>query len=327
VADPSTTGTGAAAASRTGVAVGIDIGGTKLAAGLVAADGTVLERARKETPALDASAIIDAVADIVEELVGDQRVPVGVGAAGLIGPGGSVRYAPNIDWVDYPLRSKLADRLAGPVTVDNDANTAAWAEYRCGAGRDAPTSMAMLTLGTGVGGGLVVHGRLVRGASGMAGELGHLIVSEGGHPCPCGNLGCLEAYASGTAIGLLAREAVAAGTVAEASPLRSAGVLDGKAVTEAAQAGDADAIDVLAEAGRWLGVGIASIVNALEPEVVVIGGGAMQAGELILEPARSAAQDRLVGRAARTLPPVVPAELGDAAGLVGAALLAADEQG
>lgn len=306
-----------------GAALGVDIGGTKLAAGLVAADGTVLARARRDTPAHDAAAILDVVARVVAELSPEAGVPVGVGAAGLIGADGSVRYAPNLDWADYPLQDALVQRLGVDVIVDNDANTAAWAEYAVGAGRAARTSMAMLTVGTGVGGGLVVNGGLVRGAGGLAGELGHLIVAEGGPLCPCGNRGCLEALASGTAIGRMAREAVASGAVAEGSPLHAATDLDGRVVTRAAEDGDADALAVLARAGGWLGIGIASIVNALDPEIVVVGGGAMRAGDLLLDPARTAAAARLVGREHRTLPPIVPAELGDDAGLVGAALLAA----
>lgn len=183
--------------------------------------------------------------------------------------------------------------------------------------------MVMLTLGTGVGGGLVIGGRLVRGASGLGAELGHMVVCEGGPPCPCGNRGCLEALASGTAIGRSARAALDAGRL-DGSSLRDVPDLDGKAVTLAAQAGDAAAREILAEAGRWLGVGIASLINALDPEVVVVGGGAMQAGELLLGPARRSAAERVVGLQHRPTPPIVPATLGDDAGLIGAALLAAE---
>jgi glucokinase len=302
-------------------ALGIDIGGTKLAAGRVDADGTVLARARRDTPASDAGAIVAAVADLVDDL-GGAELPVGVGAAGLVGPDGEVRYAPNLALTGVPLRRQLADRLGSRVVVDNDANVAAWGEFRCGAARDAGASMVMLTIGTGVGGGLVLDGRLVRGAGGLAAEFGHMVVSAGGPRCGCGNLGCLEALASGTAIGRTAAAAVAAGRVPAGSSLHDLPALTGKSVTTAAEAGDEAALAVLAEVGRWLGVGIASLVNALDPEVVVIGGGAMQAGELLLAPARAAAEEHLLGRLHRALPPVVPAELGDDAGVVGAALLA-----
>jgi glucokinase len=233
-----------------------------------------------------------------------------------------VRYAPNIDWVDYPLRALLAERLDVAVTVDNDATAAAWGEYRCGAGRAARDSMVMLTVGTGVGGGVVTGGAILRGARGLAGELGHLIVHEGGAVCPCGNRGCLEAYASGTAIGRLAREALAAGEVGDGSALHGSAELSGKVVTAAAQVGDAAAVAILARAGRWLGIGVASIVNALDPELVVVGGGALQAGELLLGPARTAAAARVIGRSHRAPSPIVAAELADDAGMVGAALLA-----
>lgn len=311
-----------------GVAVGVDVGGTKLAAGLVAADGTILDRNRQTTPA-DADQIVTAIVSSAQTFASHHRlgdVRVGVGAAGLIDRDGVVRFSPNIPWTAYPLRSRLAGRLAGPVTVDNDANVAAWAEYRLGAARGAGESMVMLTVGTGVGGGLVLHDRLIRGADGMAGELGHIVVLEGGPSCPCGAQGCLEAMASGTAIARMARDAAAAGRLPSTSSLASTPVqqLTGKAVTVAAHAGDADAVGILAAAGRWLGVGIASLVAAFDPEVVVVGGGAMQAGELLLGPARTAVAERLLGRGYREPPPVLAAALGDDAGLVGAALLALD---
>jgi glucokinase len=308
-------------------AVGLDIGGTKLAGGLVAADGTVLHRHRLATPATDTEQVLETITEMVSTLqsvAGDRTLPVGIGAAGIIGLDGTVRYAPNIAWVDYPLRELLEKRVGGPVLVDNDANVAAWGEYSCGAGRAARSSMAMLTVGTGVGGGLVDRGALVRGASGFGAELGHLIVIEGGPPCPCGNRGCLEAVASGNAIGRAATEALAAGAVPTDSSLHGLETITGKTVTAAAQAGDTCAIELVAGVGFWLGVGIASVVNALDPEMVVIGGGGMNAGELLLGPARVAAQERILGGgpAGRDMPPVVAATLGDDAGVVGAALLA-----
>lgn len=312
---------------RAGVAVGIDVGGTKLAAGLVAADGSVLDRVRHDTPGDDAASIADLIGTVAADLrdrhrVGD--VPVGVGAAGLVDGQGLVRFSPNLPLTAFPLGKELSSRISGPVTVDNDANVAAWGEYRAGAARFARDSMLMLTVGTGVGGGVVLGDRLVRGANGMAGELGHIAVLEGGPACPCGARGCLEALASGSAIARAAREAMAADRVAHDSPLATVapGDVTGKAVTVAAYAGDPQATAILATAGRWLGVGIASLIAAFDPEVVVLGGGAMQAGALLLEPAAQGAQERLLGRGYRDLPPIVAAGLGDEAGLVGAALLA-----
>jgi glucokinase len=309
------------------LAIGVDVGGTKLASGVVTRDGTVLARARHVTPAHDGAATMRLIAEVATAHVRDRgpgSYPVGVGAAGTIDLTGRVRYAPNIRWVDYPLQEELTARLRCPVTVDNDANVAAWGEFRCGAGRDARTSLVMLTIGTGVGGGLVLDGRLVRGATGQGAEFGHLIVAEGGPRCPCGNLGCLEALASGTAIGRMAAEAAAAGRVPTSSALHGVVQPTGKDVTVAAQAGDVHAVELLAKAGFWLGVGIASLVNACDPEIVVVGGGAMQAGELLLRPARAAAADRVLGNPARPAPPIVAARLGDDAGIVGAALLALD---
>lgn len=308
------------------LAVGVDVGGTKIAAGLATTGGAVVARRRHDTPA-DARRVAPLVVEIVRDLCGEAGVdvlPVGVGAAGIVDRDGVVRYAPNIAWVDYPLREELAGILGTPVTVHNDANVAAWGEYRVGAGRAAVSDMLMVTVGTGVGGGVVVDGRLLGGAHGLAAEVGHVILLEGGPRCPCGNRGCLESLASGTAIGRMAREALTAGDIPAGSPLASAAPADlnGKTVTRAAQAGDAFAEGILARAGFWLGVGIASLVNALDPEAVVVGGGAMEAGDLLLAPARAAFADRLVGRAHRPAPPVQPAGLADAAGFVGAALLA-----
>lgn len=314
----------------TGLAIGVDVGGTKLAAGLVGAEGSVLARDRVDTPATDAEAVGAAIVHIVERLQAAHDlppVPVGVGAAGLIGLDGVVRYAANIDWADYPLRAELEQRLGMAVTVDNDANAAAWAEYRCGAGRDSRASLMMLTIGTGVGGGLVTEGLLVRGALGFGAEFGHVVVAEGGPRCPCGNHGCLEALASGTAIGRTAARHVAERRTPAGSALTRLSELTGKSVTVAAHGGDEGAVAVLAECGFWLGVGIASLINALDPEIVVVGGGAMQAGEFLLGPARDSARERLMGREHRELPPVVPAALGDDGGLVGAALLALAAQG
>jgi glucokinase len=310
------------------LAVGVDVGGTKLAAGLVAQDGSVIDHVRHQTPAGETDELLDLIVDTARELAkrrGADRLPVGVGAAGLIDLDGVARYAPNIAWRDEPLRARLIERLDGPVVVENDANAAAWGEYRAGAGVDARTSLLMLTVGTGVGGGLVLDDRLIRGADGLAAEFGHIVLDEGGPLCNCGNRGDLESLASGRAIERMAAEAVAAGEAEEGSPLWGAGSLTGKAVTIAAHDGDATARGILERAGFWLGVGIASLVNALDPELVVLGGGAMQAGDLLLKPARRAAAQRVIARGHRTVPPIVRAGLADQAGIVGAALLALEQ--
>jgi glucokinase len=309
-------------------AIGLDIGGTKIVAAVVDHSGRILTQRLIDTP--DAgerrlAAVVELVQALCEEH-GLTHTTVGVGAAGLVDLDGVMRFAPNLDWRDYPLRSVLAEELGLPVQVENDANAAAWAEYVVGAGHDASIGALMLTVGTGVGGGLVMDGRLVRGAHGLAAEFGHIIVSDGGAQCPCGNRGCLEAYASGTAIGRFAREAVATGTLADGSSLYRVEELTGAEVGAAAAAGDASACALLADAGRWLGVGIATLVNALDPEIVIIGGGVAQAGGLLLDPATVAYHERVIAAAHRDLPPVVRARLGDDAGVIGAALLGADAE-
>lgn len=305
-------------------AIGVDVGGTKMVAGVLDGDGTVRHRRRRPTPADDGPALVRAIVDLVGELDG-RAAPVGVGVAGWVDLSGRVRASPNVPGlVDEPLQQRLAAELTGPVTVLNDADAAAWGEFCLGAGRDV-TALAMLMIGTGVGGGLVWHGQLVRGAHGAAGELGHLLVDEGGPPCPCGNHGCLEAHASGNAIARKAQQRRAGGGLAVGSPLDREW-LRGEDVTAAAVDGDADAVAVLADAGFWLGVGVASVINAVDPATVVIGGGVADAGEYLLEPARQACAARVLGAPARQPPPLVASELGDA-GLIGAALMARRHQG
>lgn len=284
-----------------GDAVGIDIGGTNVRIATVARDGAVTDSARAPTPFGDVEALVATVVDLVRQR---DDLPVGVGVAGGIGSDGVLCGAPNLGIDGARIGDLFDDALDRPVTVVNDADAATWAEARLGAGRGVD-DLVVLTLGTGVGGGVVIGGRLLRGSSGLAGELGHIIVEEGGAACPCGNNGCLEAYASGTAMGDEGRSA--------------------SELADAAGAGDRAAADRLAEVGTWLGVGIASIVNVLDPALVVIGGGAGEAVfDHIAPAARRALAERVFGRDHRAPPRVVPAELGDRAGTIGAALLALD---
>jgi glucokinase len=235
---------------------------------------------------------------------------------------GTVRYGPNIGIRDLPLAARLRERTGAEVVVANDASVAALGEQRVGAGRDH-RDLVMVTLGTGVGGGVVVAGRLVTGSGGFAGELGHVIVAEGGRPCPCGNRGCIEAYASGSAIGAMARDRLVDPTTV--TSLRELDQVLGPDVTAAARAGDEVAVEVLTEAGTWLGVALASAVNILDPEAILLGGGAAEAaGPWMLPAARTSLASHLVGSRFRTAPPVRLAELGDDAGVVGAAMLAID---
>jgi glucokinase len=306
-------------------ALGIDIGGTKIAAGVVTGEGRVLDRTRVPTPPDDEAATLAALLGVVDEL--RARNPgveaVGLGAAGLVErPGGIARWAPHNTYRRLELRRLLHERTGLPTVVDNDANAAAWAEARFGAGAGSD-DLVLVTVGTGIGGGLVLGGRLYHGGHGFAGELGHLIVDPGGDRCACGNHGCLEAMASGSTLGRLGREAAAADPAGRMAALAGrSGLVTGEVVFAAAAEGDKAALAVFDRVGHWLGVGIASLVTIFDPDLVVVGGGVAATGDLLLAPARSSFERFVHARAHRDLPPVVPARLGADAGLVGAATLA-----
>jgi glucokinase len=312
-------------------AIGVDIGGTKVAGGLVDVDGRVLHRARRETPHRSQSpqVVEDTIAEVIEELR-DRRhaVAVGIGAAGFVdATQSSVLFAPHLSWRHEPLREAMRRRVGLPVVVENDANAALWAEARFGAGQGEPTLVGV-NLGTGIGGGVLVEGRMFRGSHGVAGEFGHMQVVPGGHRCECGNRGCWEQYASGNALVREARElAVARSPVAhgllelvEGDVSRITGPL----VTQAAKDGDPAAGELFEDVGRWLGTGLANLAAAFDPAVFVIGGGVSEAGELLLAPAREAFRRQLTGRGFRPEARIVRAELGNDAGLIGAADLARD---
>jgi glucokinase len=308
--------------------IGVDVGGTKVLGGVVDADGTLLAKARRETPAADVAKTDEFIVEVVQELAATHPVvAVGIGAAGWIDASRShVLFSPNLAWRNEPLRERIAERVGLPVVVENDANAAAWAEFRFGAARDAVDSMALFTVGTGVGGGLVIGGELVRGSHGVAAEVGHIRAVPGGRRCGCGRQGCLEQYASGSALVRYARER------AEADPASAIRLLDlagrsvagvtGPLVTRAAREGDPASRAAFAEVGRWLGSGLADMVQILDPDVLVIGGGVIEAGELLMAPTRAAYIDELAARAGLAVAPVVEAQLGNMAGVVGAADLA-----
>ena len=303
------------------LAVGIDVGGTHLRAGRVGASGVVGPVLRRRSEVDDADALLGALVAVLEEL-GEgpgAALPVGLGMAGLVDREGRLRYGPNVGVREVPLAALLRDAL-GPgrvVRVVNDASAAVVGEHRVGAAR-GHDDVVLLTLGTGVGGGVVVDGRLLEGAHGFAGELGHLIIHEGGRDAPSGVRGTVEAYTSGSAIARESEEAVAAG-VADARALDAPGVL------AAATTGERWALDVLERVGVRLGIAIASIVSVFDPSIVVVGGGAGDAAASFLLPvARDTFARDLMGAAHRPLAPIVAAALGDDAGLIGAGLLAAD---
>ena len=307
--------------------IGVDIGGTKVAAGVVDQHGAVLARVRHPTPSADPDAVEDVIASCVEELRAEHEVAaVGVGAAGFIDhERGVVLFAPNLAWRDEPLRDAVSRRVELPVCVDNDANAAAWAEHRFGAGR-GERHLVVVTVGTGIGGGIVVDGRLHRGRWGIAAEFGHMQVSLSGRRCGCGQHGCWEQYCSGRALLHEAREIadVQRGygkRLLELGDGRPEGI-EAREVTEAAREGDPAALDCFAEVGGWLGQGLADLAAVLDPGAFVVGGGVADAGELLLGPARARFAERLTGTASRPHADIRPAALGNDAGLVGAADLA-----
>ncbi len=309
--------------------IGVDIGGTKVAAGVVDVDGRILEKVKHPTPA-DGEALADVVCDIVEELAA--RYPqgaidgVGVGMAGFVDENRStVMFAPNLDLCGEPLRDRIRRRIDLPVVVENDANAAAWGEARFGAGRGVD-HVVCVTLGTGIGGGIIVNGQLMRGRYGVGAEIGHYRVVSDGRLCGCGNRGCWEKYASGRALVAEAR------SLARSAPRRAERLLkladgdpdrlQGHHVTQAALEGDSVALECFAIIGDWVGQGLADLAAILDPERFVIGGGVCEAGEILLGPIRDSFARNLTGRQVRPHADIRVAELGSAAGIAGAGDLA-----
>lgn len=305
-------------------AVGVDVGGTKIAAGVVTPEGEVLAEARLPTPR-DPEKLVEAIVAAILQVRGEAPV----GGACLSVPGfvlereNRVVFSPNLPAVEgIPLREEVGPRVGMPLTVENDASAGAWGEFRFGAGRGVE-DLVFVTLGTGIGGGVVSHGVLLRGALGAAGELGHVTVDPTGPRCACGNRGCLEALASGTSIARRAREAATGEPDSALGRLAARREVLGEDVTELAREGDGPSLCALEETGRWLGVGLAGFVNVFNPEVVAVGGGAMAAGDLILDPARREVMLR-ARSPSRDLAEVRESGLGPASGVLGAAALARD---
>src|SRR5918997_531819 len=307
-------------------AIGVDVGGTKIAAAVVSPAGEIMNEVRYPTQAVPPDRLIDTIAGAITEV----KDGFEVGAVCLAVPGlimasvNTVIFSPNLHEIEnIRLDEAIGSRTGMRVTVENDANAAAWGEFRFGAGKDVEHQV-FITLGTGVGGGVITHGVLLRGAQGAGGELGHVTLDPDGPVCGCGNHGCLEALASGTAIGRRARE------VANERPNSALGRLAverqvlGEDVTGLARDGDEAALYVMEETGRWLGIGLAGFVNVFNPEVIAVGGGVSRAGELILEPARQ--EGYLRARSpSRDLVEIKEATLGPASGVLGAAALARGE--
>jgi glucokinase len=305
-------------------AVGVDVGGTKIAAGLVTPEGEILDEVRYPTPN-SKEKLVDTVARAVSEVEDGSEV----GGACLAVPGlilaqeNKVVFSPNLRCVEgVLLKDELEPKIGMPLTIENDGNAAAWGEFRFGVGSEAD-HLVFVTLGTGIGGGVITHGVLMRGAQGSGGELGHVTIQATGPRCACGNHGCLEALASGTAIGRRARELAIEFPDSALGRLATRRQILGEDVTELAREGDKVALSVLKEAGTWLGVGLAGFINVFNPEVVAVGGGVMEAGELVLEPARREVMLR-ARPPSSDLAEVKVATLGPKSGVLGAAALARD---
>jgi len=308
--------------------IGIDVGGTKVLGGVVDENGKVLARVRKDTPRQGGSALTQTIADTAIELMALHQVTsVGVSAAGFVSSDRMTMLAtPNIaDWNGVKLDDQLTQLIGVSVVIENDANAAAWGEAKFGAGRNQD-HMIMLTVGTGIGGGIIVNGGLYRGAFGIAAEFGHLRVVPDGHLCGCGARGCFEQYASGKALLRHAREAINASPEIARNLLSlgdgTVAGLTGQAITQAARAGDPVALAAFNTTGHWLGAGIASLSVLLDPACVVIGGGVIEAGEILLKPTRESLERTMPFAGKHPYPTLIAAELGNEAGLVGVADLA-----
>jgi glucokinase len=308
--------------------IGMDAGGTKLLGGVVDAGLVVHHRVHRRILGLDQAELVETIVDAVEEAraAAPDVEAVGFGIPALVRPQtGSVMVSNHLPLDGVPFKALMSERLDLPVAVDNDSNLALLAEHRAGAARGAD-DVAMLTLGTGIGGGLLLGGEIYRGSVGASAELGHIVVNPDGPECPgdCPGRGCLEAYASGNAIGRAGEEAARQNPESSLGKALAGGrEITGGLVTELAHDGDEQALEILAEAGRWLGLGIVTLVNALNPELVIVGGGAGQAGELLLAPAREVLAERALPPN-RDLARVVSAEFGSEAGMIGAAMIALD---
>ncbi|MCI0386016.1 ROK family glucokinase [Streptomyces sp. CNQ085] len=309
-----------------GLTIGVDIGGTKIAAGVVDEEGAILETSTVPTPPT-AEGVIDAIAKAVRTVsTGHEVDAVGIGAAGYVDDKrATVLFAPNIKWRSEPLKDKVEQRVGLPVVVENDANAAAWGEYRFGAGQ-GHDDVVCITLGTGLGGGIIIGGKLHRGRFGVAAEFGHVRVVPDGLLCGCGSQGCWEQYASGRALVRYARQRANA-TPENAEILLALGDgtpegVEGRHISQAARQGCPVAVDSFRELARWAGAGLADLASLFDPSAFIVGGGVSDEGDLVLEPIRKSFRRWLVGGQWRPHAQVLAAQLGGRAGLVGAADLA-----
>ncbi len=304
-------------------AIGIDIGGTTVRAAVVGSRGQIVRSLRSATP-VTVQRAEELLAEMVVDLAAGRDITaVGLGVAGFVSADRTrLMFAPHLAWRDAPVPRRLADRVGVPVVMEHDVNCAAWAEHRLGAARASRIAL-LVAVGTGIGAGLVVDGRIYRGAFGVAPELGHVVVVPDGRSCPCGKSGCWERYCSGTALAATARGLWASGPTALAEMAGGdPAAVTGAMVAAAAHAGDAVALAAMADLGHWLGIGLAIACDVLDPEIIVIGGGVSLAADLFLDTTRSVLSAHLTGGTHRPQPRITLARFRDAAGMVGAALLA-----
>jgi glucokinase len=307
---------------------GVDIGGTKIAVGIVDPKGKLVDQRRKSTPVRDPDAVQQVIVELIDSFSEYKIEAVGIGVAGLVDAARSrVIFAPNLGWVEEPLKQQIERAVGVPVVIENDANAAAWGEYRFGAGK-GKNDLIMVTVGTGIGGGIIMDGRVARGANGVAAEIGHLRLVPDGRVCGCGRHGCWEQYASGNALVRTAR-GLASERRPEASVLLGLGDgtpegVQGPHVTEAAERGDPVAIEAFEIIGAWLARGMVEVATLFDPAAFVIGGGVVEAGDLLLAPTKREYAAQLVARSQRPMTDIFPASLGNLAGMVGAADLARD---
>ncbi|WP_018117541.1 ROK family protein [Corynebacterium mastitidis] len=306
--------------------VGFDIGGTNMRAAVVDGDGRIVDSRSLRSPR-DADGMGEGIARLVDLLSRDHEiVAVGVAVAGFLDPACEVvRFAPHLPWRDAPVRAALEEKLGLPVRLEHDANSAAWGEYRFGAARGVDT-WVLFAVGTGIGATLMTGGEIFRGAYGTAPEFGHLTVVPGGRPCPCGKLGCLERYCSGTALTDSAVEMVHrrrfSGSALAARVRRDPSSVDGLQIMQAARQGDAAGLAVVEEFASWLGRGLSIVSDILDPELILLGGGVSRDADLYLEQATEQFSSQIVGTGYRPLARVATAELGPDAGMIGVADLA-----
>ena len=310
--------------------IGIDVGGTKMLGVVLdpTAPTTTLAEHRVPTPVAGVG-LVDALVEQVAHLeaVAGPVDAVGVGVPGLVDSDGVLHVGAHLAKVDrLPLAAELRRRTGRTVVIDNDANGHAAGEHRAGAARGVDDAL-VVTRGTGIGAGFIAGGRLVHGAHGFAGEPGHMVVDPTGPPCPCGRRGCWERFASGTGLGRLARDAALGGRLRAVVQLAGGEpeAVRGEHVTAVARQGDPEALVVLDELGRWIAIGLSNLINLLDPALIVIGGGVVDAADLVLPAVRQQVADAVLGHGRRPEVPIVAAALGEQAGAIGMALLASDD--